>query len=147
MGMPVCAGEIEDDAVAGAVTQLIYAWGEARFFSGEDGEVLYHIDTASADMKGPRGSRVGMPISDVTDRFRDMGQLPNDRGSRGIYYDIAEGYARYTVASDDPLTGLLEYVYVGSRDGTTTILNYQIQGGHVTRILLRFLTHRLSLVE
>jgi len=147
MGAPSGTHEIEDDAVIGDVTQLIYPWGEARFFSGEDGEMLYHIDTGSAAMKGPRGSAVGMQIKEVTDKFRDMGQLPNERGSRGIYYDIAEGYARYTVESDDPLAGLLEYIYVGSPDGTTTLLNYQIQGGRVTRILLRFLVHRLSLVE
>lgn len=147
MGAPADTREMEDDAVIGKVTQLIYPWGEARFFSGEDGELLYHIDTSSEAMTGPRGSAVGMQIKQVTDRFRDMGQLPNQRGSRGIYYDIAEGYARYTVESDDPLAGLLEYIYVGSPDGTTTLLNYQIQGGRVTRILLRFLVHRLSLVE
>ncbi len=147
MGEPVTTAQIEDDAVSGAATLLTYPWGEARFFRGEDGDMLYHIDTSGADMKGPRGSQVGMSLSDVTAKFRDMGQLPNDRGSRGIYYDIAQGYARYTVASDDPLTGLLEYVYVGSGDGTSTILNYQIQGGRVARILLRFLTHRLSMVD
>ena len=147
MGAPESQDEMEDNAVAGAVTRLIYPWGEARFFMGEDGKMLYHVSTSLASLSGPRGTRVGMQIKEVTDKFRDMGQLPNDRGSRGIYYDIAEGYARYSVASDNPLNGLLEYTYVGSPDGTSTILNYQIEGGRVTNILLRYLNSRLSMVE
>ena len=88
-----------------------------------------------------------MAIKEVTDKFRDMGQLPNDRGDRGIYYDIKEGYARYRVASDDPLTGTLEYVYVGSEEASTTILRYDIVDGRVAGILMSFLGHRQSMVE
>jgi hypothetical protein len=147
MGQPTSQAETEDRAVTGAVTQLTYPWGEARFFKGEDSMLLYHVSTNLASLSGPRGSKVGMQMEEVTDKFRDMGQLPNDRGSRGIYYNIAEGYARYTVASDNPLNGLLEYTYVGSLDGTSTILNYEIEGGRVTNILLRYMNSRLSMVE
>ncbi len=147
MGNPESEAVMEDDAVTGIITKALYPWGEARFFLSEEGDLLYHLSTSLISLKGPRGSAVGMLMKDVTDRFRDMGQLPNGRGDRGIYFDLAEGYARYTVASDDPQEGLLEYVYVGSPDGTTTVLNYDIRGGRVTRILLRFVSKRLSVVQ
>lgn len=147
-GEPDTREEMEDDAVGGAVTKAVYPWGEARFYQGgEDGLVLYHVDTNSTSMKGPRGSGVGMRMEEVTSRFRDMGQLPNDRGDRGIYYDLVEGYARFTVASDDPLTGVLEYVYAGSPDSTTTILQYRIEHGRVQSVLMRFVNRRLSMVQ
>ena len=147
MGTPQSEQPIEDNAVSGQAVRASYSWGEARFFQSEDGEVLYHVDTSLASHKGPRGTAAGMTIKEVTDRFRDMGQLPNDRGDRGIYYDIAEGYARFTVASDDPNTGMLEYVYVGSPDAGTTLLEYDIVDGRVSRILMRYLNYRQSMVE
>jgi len=146
-GAPQEEETIQDEAVGGDATRLTYPWGEARFFMGEGGELLYHLDTSQAQMKGPRNTAIGMPIKEVTDKFRDMGQLPNDRGDRGIYYDLVEGYARYKVASDNPDTGTLEYVYAGSVEGNTTILQYRIEDGRVDSILMRYLNHRLSMVE
>lgn len=147
MGEPLNEEAITDEAVGGPATRLSYSWGEARFYQTEDGMLLYHLDTTLQSLKGPRGSAVGMALKDVTDRFRDMGQLPNDRGDRGIYYDMVAGYARYTVASDDPGTGLLEYVYVGGADTSTTLLQYRIEGGRVQGILMRYLNRRQSMVE
>ena len=146
-GKPDSEAQPPDDAVSGIVTQANYPWGEARFVVGEEGDLLYNIETASPEMTGPRGTKVGMTLKDVTDKFRDMGQLPNKRGDRGIYYDMAEGYARYTVGSDDPLTGMLRYMYVGGPDGTSNVLSYTIKDGRVTNISLRFVSRKLSLVE
>jgi hypothetical protein len=146
-GEPDSEQPVEDDAVSGQAIQASYSWGEARFIQIEDREVLYYVDTSLASHMGPRRTSVGMPIKEITDKFRDMGQLPNDRGDRGIYYDIVEGYARYTVASDDPNTGVLEYVYVGSPDASTTILAYDIADGRVVRILMRYLNYRQSMVQ
>jgi len=38
-------------------------------------------------------------------------------------------------------------VYVGSPEGNTTILNYRIEDGRVTGILMRYLNRRQSMVE
>ena len=146
-GQPDSQKTIEDDAVAGTVTQALYPWGEARFYQGEEGNLIYYIDTNSSSMKAPRDSVVGMQMSDVTAKYRDMGQVPNDRGDRGIYYDLIEGSARFTVASDDPNTGTLEYIYAGSPDNTTTILQYRIEGGKVQSVLMRYVNRRLSMVQ
>lgn len=147
-GQPLATEDITDQAVSGSALLARYPWGEARFFQVKDkGMVLYYLHTNSSSHKGPRGSQVGQAIKDVTDRFRDMGQLPNDVGSRGIYYDMAEGYARYTVHSDDPTTGVLEYVYVNSPDASTYTLQYQIRSGKVDSIILGYMDHRESMVQ
>ncbi len=146
-GQPASREDIEDAAAGGPAEKLIYSWGEARFTQGEEGMLLYRVSTSASTMKGPRGTRVGMQMKDVTAEFRDMGQLPNDRGDRGIYYDLAEGFARYTVHSDDPRNGLLRYAYVGASDGTTTLLDYEIAGGLVTNITLTRMAFRMSMVE
>ncbi|HSK68163.1 MAG TPA: chitobiase/beta-hexosaminidase C-terminal domain-containing protein [Candidatus Limnocylindria bacterium] len=146
-GEPASREAVEDSAVAGEARRLTYPWGEARFVTGEEGALLYHVATSLGSMTGPRGTRVGMQMKEVTDKFRDMGQVPNDRGDRGIYFDMAEGYARYTVHSDDPLSGLLRYVYVGGADGSTKVLDFDIEGGRVASITLRHMSTRMSLVE
>lgn len=147
LGEPSSENAIADEAVKSQVSQLIYPWGEARFFQTEDGEMLYHLYTNSTALAGPRGSKVGMTTQEVTERFRDMGQLPNQKGDRGIYYDLVEGSARFLVASDDPNTGLLQYIYAGSPDSTTTILEYTVVDGSVTHILIRHLGYRMSMVQ
>lgn len=136
---------IEDDAVGGECVVLRYAWGEARFsVTGEDG-FLYYLRTEDPSMIGPRGTKVGMAMAEVTDKFRDMGQLPNDRGDRGIYYDLNEGYAVYEVLADDPGQGMLEYMYLipGDEPGTAT-LRYDIRGEQVAGITLGYISSRVS---
>lgn len=146
-GEPQSEKPIENEAVPGPATQAIYPWGEARFTQSEDGVVVYHVSTNLASMKGPRKTSIGMTMKEVTDKFTDKGQPPNDRGDRGIYYDMKEGYANYKIASDDPNTGTLQYVYVGSPDASTTILTYDIVDGKVAGITMRYLNYRQSMVE
>ena len=146
-GQPQSEEALENEPVKGATTKALYPWGEARFYQSEEGLLLYHVSTNLGSMKGPRNTAVGMAIKEVTDKFMDKGQLPNDRGDRGIYYDLKDGYARYKVASDDPGTGTLEYVYVGSQEASTTILRYDIVDGRVSNITMSYLGHRQSMVE
>lgn len=146
-GEPEREEPLDSAPVKGTAKRAVYPWGEARFYQSEEGLVIYHLSSNLGSMKGPRNTAVGMAIKEVTDKFRDMGQLPNDRGDRGIYYDMKEGYARYKVASDDPDTGTLEYVYVGSPEGSTTILTYDIVDGRVAGITISYLSHRQSMVE
>ena len=147
-GEPQASHEIQDDAVTGSCTSAQYAWGEARFVKLDIGDVLYHLDSNDPQMTGPRATRAGMTMRDVTEKFRDMGQLPNDRGDRGIYYDIVSGYADYTVASDDPTTGSLTYVAtVTDLTTSTRLLTYQIVDDIVDRIILRYVDRKISNVQ
>ncbi|NLZ88505.1 MAG: hypothetical protein GX916_03290 [Clostridiales bacterium] len=146
-GEPAQRGTVDDPDAGGEALRLVYPWGEARFTPAEGG-TLYMIDTSAADMTGPRKTTVGMHLDEVTDKFRDMNQLPNDKGDRGIYYDIDQGSAAYTVYSDDPDNGELTYISTGTGPaGTTTVLRYEIEGRHVTRIKLTLVYKRLSLVQ
>lgn len=149
-GEPQRVADIEDDAINARSTQATWQWGEARFAMLDTGNVLYHISTTGSDMTGPRGAKVGMDMPEVTSRFRDMGQLPNHRGDRGIYYDIKDGYARYRVESDDPGTGLLNYVAtlydpVADRQNTR-LLDFEIEGGKVTRMTFRYVDRKISII-
>ncbi len=147
MGQPLDQEEIVDEEVSGNTLKYMYSWGEARFFSGESGPVLYYLTTDQAAHGGPRKTAAGQSLDDIIDRFRSMGQLPNARGDRGIYYDMAEGFAHYEVASDDPDTGILSYVYVGGEENGSHILEYDIQGGRARRITLRYVNRKLSLIQ
>ena len=149
-GEPQRTQEIEDDAIVAVCTQATWQWGEARFAMLDTGNVLYHVSTTSTDMTAPRGAKVGMSLEDVTARFRDMNQLPNHRGDRGIYYDIKDGYARYQVESDDPGTGTLHYVATlydpVAQMPNTRLLDFDIENGRVTRVTFRYVNHKISIV-
>ncbi|NLX83387.1 MAG: hypothetical protein GXZ04_06195 [Clostridiales bacterium] len=146
-GEPQSEAPVLNESVPGPATRAVYPWGEARFTQSEEGIVVYHVTTNLASMKGPRNTAIGMVMKEVTDKFTDKGQPPNDRGDRGIYFDIKDGYANYKIASDDPNTGILQYVYVGSADASTTILLYDIVDGKVAGITMRYLNYRKSMVE
>ena len=131
--------------MAGVSTSARYQWGEARFVMLDIGNTLYQIDTTDPNMKGPRGARVGMDMVDVTKLFRDMGQPPNDRGDRGIYYDIKDGYANFTASPDDPTTGTLRYVAsLFDETANTRLLTFEIKAGKVSRITLRYVDRKIS---
>ena len=138
-------GTVDDPDAGGEALRVLL--GRSAVYPAEGG-TLYMIDTSAADMTGPRKTTVGMHLDEVTDKFRDMNQLPNDKGDRGIYYDIDQGSAAYTVYSDDPDNGELTYISTGTGPaGTTTVLRYEIEGRHVTRIKLTLVYKRLSLVQ
>lgn len=144
-GEPDRREEGADEDVTGSVARLYYPWGEARFMLADGEGLLYMVHTSDAGMAGPRGSRIGMALDEVTALFRDMGQVANDKGDRGIYYDVDAGYARYLVHSDDPNQGTLTYVStVRGEDEGTTMLLYEIRQGRVADITLRHVTRRLS---
>ncbi|MCI5765059.1 MAG: hypothetical protein MR219_00180, partial [Clostridiales bacterium] len=123
--------ETVDDANAtnGKALRVTYDWGEMRFSAV--GETLISVITNYASMVGPRNTRVGMKVNEVTEQFRDMGQVANARGNRSIYYDDATGYARYYKDSDT--SAHLEYVYK-REDGGLTTLTYELENDNVVRI-------------
>lgn len=133
-GTPVEEIEIEDSTVVGEALKLSYSWGEARFFYTESGLVLYAVTTNSASMTAPRKTKVGMSETDVTEKFRDMGQTYDQNGDRSIYYDENEGYAKlyHLDASSDRL----DYVRYRTDNGVVT-LSYFLENGQVTQISLR----------
>lgn len=144
-GQPDRFDKVEDEDMTGQSYEAIYSWGEARFVESDIGRLIYYINTDDSSMIGPRGVKVGMDMVDITAQFRDMGQLPNDRGDRGIYYNIASGRAAYKVASDDPTTGELSYMATLFKDTDyTRLLNIEIQAGKAVRITFSHVGHKVS---
>lgn len=133
-GTPVEETEIEDSTVAGEAVKLSYSWGEACFFYSESGMVLYAVTTNSASMTGPRKTKVGMSETDVTEKFRDMGQTYDQNGDRSIYYDEKEGYAK--LYHLDSSTDRLDYVRYRTDNGTVT-LSYFLENGKVVQLSMR----------
>lgn len=147
-GEPQSSEPVSDSSVTGSCVSGRWAWGEARFVTLDTGQMLYYIDTNDPGMTGPRGTKVGMGLTEVIGRFRDMLQPPNDKGDRGLYYDISAGHGAYRVASDDPTTGTLSYVAtLFDEISTTRMLDYQIVNDRVTRIVLKYFDHRISNVQ
>ena len=144
-GEPQRFGELMDDDVVGQSYEAFYPWGEARFVQTDIGRLIYYVSTGNPDMTGPRRVSVGMDMEDITPLFRDMGQLPNERGDRGIYYNIDHGYASYRVASDDPTTGELSYAAtLFSETAYTRMLTIDIEAGKAVRITFRHIDRKVS---
>lgn len=139
-GAPAGEATGTDELVAGTVTTLTYPWGEARFVLKDAGNLLFYVDTRDTGMTAPRKTRVGMSMQEVTDQFRDMGQLPSPNGDRGIYYNASSGYAAYQVLSDNALEGNLEYCYLdtGVEHPGTILMTYHIRNGQVNNITLSY---------
>lgn len=121
-----------EDTRSGQGLKVSYEWGEAYFTVGK--KTLYSVTTNYASsMTGPRNTKVGMGLDEVTAQFRDMGQAANAKGNRSLYYDENVGYGRYWKDSDTE--GHLEYVY-RREDGGVTTLTYMLKNNAVTRITM-----------
>lgn len=122
--------EVEDaNVIAGKGIKVTYEWGEARFV--KESGVLYHLSTNYASMIGPRNTKIGMSLNEVTSLYRDMGQVANAKGNRSLYYDEYTGTGKYWKESDT--FARVEYTYL-REDGGVTTLTYRFKGGQVTSI-------------
>ncbi len=133
-GDPVSEREISDP-VALRCIQLDYSWGYARFMSTSAGYVIYDMQTDSSSFSGPRSTRCGMAESQVTEKFRDMGQPNDQNGDRSIYWDQNEGFAKLYKLTGS--TARMDYVYY-TEDSGRVILSYYLTDGIVTKIGIRY---------
>ena len=131
-GTPNAQNEIQDVAVASDSLQLLYPWGEARFYMTANGYTLYYVETNSASMVGPRKTKIGMTETEVTELFRDMGQTYNQDGSRSIYFDSGEqkyGMMYHLSAFIDRI----DYIYYRTDNGIVTLC-YYLENSRVVRM-------------
>ena len=82
----------------------------------------------------PRGTGIGRAEKDVTNQFRDMLQLANDEGYRGLY-EITNGKGSITPYEDG--SKLIEYTFYSSESKYLTLDYYIGTDGTVTGIDLR----------
>ena len=129
------AGTVEeiDDAsvIGGKAVQVTYDWGEARFVKESD--VMYYIKSAYGSIVGPRNTKIGMTLKEITSLYRDMGQVANSKGNRSLYYDQYTGTGKYWKESDT--FARVEYTYM-REDGGTTTLTYRFKNDVCTSIAM-----------
>ncbi len=71
---------------AGEAKRLEYGWGSATFLLSGNQWLLVRVEMNSAISSGPRGVGIGSTEDEVVAAYKDMGQLPNQDGTRGLYY-------------------------------------------------------------
>lgn len=126
---------VADSAMPGSCLSLAYGWGEARFWMSEKGYVLYSIQTTQASMVGPRKTKIGMSETDVTEKFRDMGQTNDQNGDRSLYFDSKEGVMG-KVYHLDTRHDRIDYVYTRP-DQTRVTLSYALENSRVVSISMK----------
>lgn len=132
-GEPEKRQEITDTAVRGKCVSLTYSWGVAKFYYVEKGALLYYIDTTNASMAGPRKTKLGMNEGLITEKFRDMGQVKNQDGSRNLYYDSHDGcYGKIYITGTN--TERIDYSYTDTENSATVTLSYYLEDNKCTRM-------------
>ncbi len=137
-GNPEKNEQITDSALRGTCYRLTYSWGEARFYVAEKGTLLYYISTTSEGMTAPRNTRVGMKEEQITEKFKDMGQKPNQDGSRSLYNDTAQKCSG-TIGLLKTGGKRIDYSYVDKEYEATITLSYYLTNGVCTRIVNSFM--------
>ena len=126
------AGTVEDDGFDTECRRFIYPWGYAIMNMNKTRKTWVVVEvyySTPGTFKAPRGTGIGRAEKDVTNQFRDMLQLPNEEGYRGLYeitngkgtitpYEDGSKLIRYTFYSTESKYMVLEY-YIGT-DGTVT---------------------------
>ena len=136
-GQPQKEENITDTSMRGTCTRLTYSWGEARFYVDVKGTLLYYLDTTSG-MKFPRGTKMGMTESQVTEQFRDLGQKENQDGTRSLYYDSGERcYGKINLLSNGRKR--IDYTFIDKEYEATIVLSYYLsEDGTVNRVVNSF---------
>lgn len=136
-GTPQSETEISDTMVRGTCVKLTYAWGEARFYYAEKGTLLYYVDTTSTSVTAPRSTQIGMSETQITEKYRDMGQAKNQDGSRSLYFDSRDQcYGRVYVLDDTHKR--IDYYFVDTENDATVTLSYYLENGKCTRLVNSF---------
>jgi hypothetical protein len=100
----------------GSYTIAYYAFGYAVYLDAgdPDASVLAELSTKSESMKGPRGVRVGMSLSDALALFRDEGGEDDGNGNRVLYKLTTGNQGKLTKTSDN--TYLVQYYTMLDKD-------------------------------
>lgn len=111
-----------------------YEWGEAEFVLVSNKWILARLDMRSKFTELPRGVGFGSTEAEVVAAYKDMGQLPNLDGTRGLYYalpntgriDVDEQgtrYIRYSAGTSKGVNWILMY-YLSNEGTVNRIVHY-----------------------
>lgn len=90
--------------------------------------------TVPGKFTAPRKTGIGDSEKDVTDQFRDCGQVESEKKNRGLYFnDKGSGKVWYT----DKENRTIRYIY--KYDGHTLQLDYDLKNNSVIRIDMKYI--------
>ena len=99
---------------------LEYDWGYAVFILNNNAWQLVRVEMLSGFTSTPRGVQLGASLTEITDAYKDFGQVKSPNGTRGLYYDYPrvgqhliteEGveYVQYTAHTLESKMWVLQY--------------------------------------
>jgi len=108
-----------------------YDWGHAVFILTNSKWVLVRVEMNREITQGPRDVGFGSSETDITSVYKDMGQVKNPNGSRGLYYDDVN-MGRVLLGEDGAKT---IYYSCNTLRSNMWVLEYKLKGNRVTQIL------------
>ena len=135
-GSPTSETEITDANMAGNCLKCTYSWGEARFVMSEKGYIIYAFETNSSSITAPRKLKIGASESDITAKFRDVGQTYDQNGDRSLYYDDQNGTMGKLYALGGS-SSRIDYRYTRKEDGARVTLSFYLQNDKTVKIGIR----------
>ena len=111
-----------------------YDWGHAVFTLANNKWALVRVEMNREITPGPRNVGFGSSEAEITSAYKDMGQLKNPDGSRGLYYDDVNhiNMGRVLLAEDGAKTVHYSYNTLASN---IWVLEYHLKGDRVNQII------------
>ena len=102
----------------------------------EKGYIIYAFETNSSSITAPRKLKIGASESDITAKFRDVGQTYDQNGDRSLYYDDQNGTMGKLYALGGS-SSRIDYRYTRKEDGARVTLSFYLQNDKTVKIGIR----------
>ena len=135
-GTPAGKVEMEGYKADAECRRFVYPWGYAVMYlnSRKTWVVVEVYFSTAGTFTAPRGTGIGRAEKDVTNQFRDMLQVANEEGYRGLY-EITNGKGTITPYEDG--SKLIQYTNYSSENKYLTLEYFIGPDGTVTGIDMR----------
>ncbi|MCL1854450.1 MAG: chitobiase/beta-hexosaminidase C-terminal domain-containing protein [Clostridia bacterium] len=108
-----------------------YDWGHAVFTLTNNKWVLVRVEMNREITAGPRNVGFDNSEEDITSAYKDMGQVRNPNGNRGLYYDDIN-LGRVLLNEDGAKT---VYYSCNTTASNIWVLEYHLKGNRVNQII------------
>ncbi len=115
-------GEDVDMGNLGICRRCYYRWGYVTYQMVGTTRYLVEISYNTNEIESPRSTKIGMSETEITSKFRDMGQLESPSGNRGLYSN-GDGIGKIYKQQDG--TKIIRYIAY-TADGHYWQLDYNL---------------------